>query len=798
MGASWRVIASILLLSTATLVLEVSLTRILSIALWYHFAALIIAIALLGFGASGTYLALVPGRPPQAVERRMSSFTLLFAVVVPLGYLASQALPFDPYLLLWEKGQALLLLGHSLALGAPFFAAGAAIGLAFSAYPAEAGRIYFGNLLGSALGCLVAVSLSSLLSGPGLILFAALLGAVASLWLRGGILVKSLLALALTLSLLIPDLLPLRISEYKALSLLLKLPDARLLKTVWDPISRVDVVESQSLRHAPGLSFAFRGSLPRQLGLTIDGNGLTPITHFDGNRETLTYLDFQSSALAYHLKPRPTVLILGPGGGADLLLGLYHGAERLVGVELNGTVVRLLKEDYAGFAGRIYNLPQVTIEVEEGRSYAKRSLETFDIIQLSLLDSFAAASAGVLSGSETYLYTVEAVQDFLKRLNPDGLFSITRWLRLPPRETLRVFAIAVQALEGMGINDPGKRLAFIRSWATGTILIKKSPFTGGELNEIRRFSEERGFDLVFLPDLREGEANRFNRLQEDSFYEGAKRLLDRAGRQEFLETYPFDLSPTTDDRPFFFHFLKWKNLPFLLETARKQGLPLPEWGPVLSIMALLQALFLSVLLILLPLKRLNGKAPNGWLLLYFASLGIGFMFVELSLIQRLILFLGHPTYAISVVLFSLLLFSGLGAYLSGRILPDPERTLPPLLPLVAVLILLYAMALPPLLTTFMGLPKPGRLLLAALLLAPLGLLLGVPFPSGIRIVGQTNPPSIPWAWGANGCASVAGALASPILAASTGFTVVLLAAAGMYLAAFAAIKGVIGGGRVQA
>lgn len=785
-----RTTLGILLISTATLAFEVSLTRIFSVSLWYHFAALIIAIALLGFGASGTFLALLPRRPGEEVGRPLSRFALLFAMSTPLGYLAVQALPFDPYLLPWERSQLLSLLGYCSALSVPFFAAGCSIGTALAAYPSEAGRLYFGNLLGSALGCLLVVGAVSPLGGQGMIALSALLGLLASFLFVGNstknLLWRGIMAMILFTLLLKPSLLPLRLSQYKALSLLLRLPDAKLLKTEWNPISRVDVVESKSLHHAPGLSFAFRGSIPPQLGITTDGDGLSAITRFGGDLSTLDFLDQQSSALAYHIRSRSKVLILGPGGGADVLLALYHRARMIVGVELNPTVVRLVEEDYASFAGGVYHLPQVRIEVEEGRHFVRRSREAFDVIQLSLLDSFAAAAAGVLSGSETYLYTVEAFQEAFRRLTPEGVLSITRWLRLPPRDTLRVFVTALEALEESGVEEPARHLAFIRSWATGTILVKQSPFTQEELRRIRAFAGARGFDLVHLPGLSVGETNRFNRLQEDLYAEGARKLLDRTRRRAFLEEYLFDVSPTTDDRPFFFNFFKLKSLPLLMELGG-QALPFLEWGPLLFPAALLQALVLSLLFILLPLRwlRAHGPKPLRRLFLYFTSLGVGFMLVELSLIQQLILFLGHPTYAISLILFSLLLLSGLGSAIS-KTFTRPERALPRILPALALTILGYAILLPKLLSILILLPKPLRLLSTPPLLAPIGLLLGMPFPLGIQQAGRLGSRMIPWAWGINGCASVVGTLAAPILAAWAGFTAVLIVAAASYSIAWLA------------
>ncbi|MBI5166596.1 MAG: SAM-dependent methyltransferase [candidate division NC10 bacterium] len=786
----------ILLLSTATLALEVSLTRIFSVSLWYHFAFLVISLALLGFGASGSLLALCPALSRGELHRWLSDLSAAFAASLLFAYLLILALPLDPYLLFWDRLQLLFLFIYYLAWGVPFLAAGCALGLALTRLSREAGRIYASNLVGSAIGCLALVLAVPLFGGPGVLLLSALLALLASL--SFGFRLSRLRLVALTLPslallfilLYFSPRLPLPISEYKGLRTTLTLPDARILFTEWSTVSRVDVIESRYLRLAPGLSLLFRGEIPPQLGLAIDGEGLSPITRFDGDVGTLAFTDYLSSSLTYHLKEGPKVLILGPGGGLDILAALYHRARAIVAVELDPSVAKAVGERFTAFAGGLYRLPHVRVKVAEGRSFIRRGTERYDIIQISLLDSFAATAAGVSSLNENYLYTVEALQDYYTRLEPGGILSITRWLRLPPRDEVRIFATALTALEELGLPRPREHLAFIRSWSSATILLKRDPFTPYELQKIRRFSEERGFDLVYLPDLRPEELNRFNRLEEPYYNQVVKKLLDKEGRGEFYRNYLFDIEPAIDDKPFFFHFFKWKSLGFLLTSLGRQHLPLGEWGYLVLLAALAQALLASSLLVLLPLMFRRGLPHGGArALLYFAALGLGFIFIEIALIQKFVLFLGHPTYALTVILFSLLLFSGIGSYLSGILPIRPWRRVSAAIAGISLLTLVYLWALPLLFRTLIGEDLPWRVLLAVLLLGPLGLLMGVPFPSGIEILGRDSPGLIPWAWGINGSASVIASILAILIAVSWGFRAVLALAALIYLAGLGAMAG---------
>ncbi|MGH9804579.1 MAG: spermidine synthase, partial [Candidatus Acidiferrales bacterium] len=592
-----RPLLALLLLSSAVLAYQIALMRAFSISLWHHFAYMVISIALLGFGASGTFLALWRRREQQTAEA-FAAFAALFALSLPVSFAVAQRIPFNPFLLLWEPRQLLGLSLYYLVLFVPFFLAATAIGLLLVARAREAPRVYFFNLLGSGLGSLLAVIFLFLVPAERSVLLiyalaagAALLVAEALPRLGRAAVVLSLVAAFYAFHL--GGFLAIHPSQYKGLSTALNLPGAEILAQRSSPLGRVDILRSPAFRHAPGLSLVSPALPPPQLGVFIDAESAGAFTAFDDRRESVEFLDWTSAAAHFNLhldSHGRRVLVLGAGGGADVLLALYHGAARpAVGgarvdaVELNPHLIALARREFAGFTGHLFHRPQVSIHFGEARAFLERaargSPQQFDLIQISLLDSLAASAAGVTALDENYLYTVEALDRATGLLSPDGVLAITRWLKMPPRDSLKLFLTAVAALEARGATNPGDHLAFVRSWATGTLLIKRSPFTPGEIAALKQFCEERLFDLDYFPGIRPEDANRFNRLDRSYYFEAARDILAGPDRRAaLLRDYPFNLAPATDDRPFFQHFFRWRALPLLLEAYGRQGLPFLEWG----------------------------------------------------------------------------------------------------------------------------------------------------------------------------------------------------------------------------
>jgi hypothetical protein len=402
---------------------------------------------------------------------------------------------------------------------------------------------------------------------------------------------------------------------------------------------------------------------------------------------------------------------------------------------------------------------------------------------VALLDSFNASSAGLYALSENYLYTQEAFAVYLEHLRPGGILGITRWTKVPPRDSLKIFATAIAASRQAGVTKPENNLLMIRSWNTSTLLVKNEAFNNEEIKRLKTFCRERWFDLVHYPGIAPGEANRYNQLQEPWYFEGAQALLG-PGRDRFLDGYKFDIHPTTDDKPYFSRFLKLQTLPELLALKERGGLPLLEWGYLVLMATLVLAISASVLLVLLPLwlKRRSEPGERGlqWrFLVYFAAVGTAFMFVEIAFIQKLILFLHHPLYAVSVVLCFFLVFAGLGSLVSTR-----WRAQVPLLLIstgIGVIAVLYTLALSSLFEHLALVSTPVKILVSALLIAPLAFLMGMPFPLGLDVVVQRLPSWIPWAWGVNGSASVVGTILAMLLAIHVGFVLVVYLAVALYL-----------------
>ncbi|MBL6933943.1 MAG: SAM-dependent methyltransferase [Alphaproteobacteria bacterium] len=791
---------AISLISASAIAYEILLMRLFSIIQWHHFAYMIISLALLGYGASGTLIALARDRLLPRFETAFACAAALFGITSVSGFALAQALPFNPLEMVWDQRQLLHLLLLYLVLAVPFLCAATCLGLAFSRFSQRITTLYCADLTGAGIGALGIVFLMFLfppatclkiLSGAGFVA-----AALVFTERRDG----RAIALALgTAGLILPFLWPQaltapHLSPYKGLSQMLQMPEARVLLERSSPLGTLTVVESPRvpLRYAPGRSLLSGNPIPPQLGVFTDGGGMTAITRYDGSHETLAYLDSQTAALPFSILKRPKVLILGAGGGSDVLRALYHHARQIDAVELNPQMLELVGRDFADHAGNLYNLPQVQTHEAEARGFAARSGESYDLIQLSLLDSFTASSAGLHALSESTLYTVEAFRAYFSRLAPGGVLAVTRWLKLPPRDTLKLFVTAAQAQEALGIGNPGARMVLIRGWNTATLLVKNGAFTAPELENIRTFSRDRGFDLAYVPGMSATEANRHNILARPFLFEGARALLG-SGREEFIATYKFHVAPASDDSPYFFHFFTWRALPEFLELRGRGGVSLVEWSYVILLATLVQAIAASLLLILLPLKALKRQrkipAPPGArrrTAIYFSAIGLAFLFMEISFMQRFAPFLSHPLYAIAVVLSAFLVFAGLGSA-AARIIVGRFGLRGPELPVsgIVVLALAYLFVLPPLFELFMTLPQAGRVAVAIVVIAPLAFCMGMPFPLGLRQISSQTPELVPWAWGINGCASVISAVLAAILAIEFGFTVVVCAAAALYvLAAF--------------
>ncbi len=768
--------------------------RLYSIIQWHHFAYMMISLALLGYGVSGAFLTLLQ-RP--LLQRFAVSYIInlaLFGIAAVGCFLIAQHIPFNAEEVLWDARQSVWLLSTYLLLAVPFFFAANAIGLALIRYRVRLSRIYAADLLGAGLGSIGILALLFVVLPLQALTVLGLLGICAALlavWelRQGATAAWLLLPLAAALLLIPTSWSTLEMSPYKGLNQALLVKDTRIITERSSPLGLLSVVESAAipLRHAPGLSLNASTEIPAQLGVFIDGDGLSVITRYDGDRQTLAHLDQLTSALPYHLQSTNRVLVLGAGGGADVLQARYHHVTNIDAVELNPQFARLVTTDYADFAGHLYDEPGVTLHIGEARSFAAGSPGGYDLIQVSLLDSFSASASGQYALSGNHLYTTEALAEFIQKLAPDGFLSITRWIKMPPRDTLKLFATAIAALRAGGIDDPGQQLILIRGWQTSTLLVKNGAVSAQDIERVRAFCAARSFDVAWYPGITGAESNRYNRLRDAWFHDAAAALLGGAP-EHFLADYKFNLHPASDDQPYFFHFFKWQTLPEILQLRKRGGASLTDAGYLVLVATLLQAVIASLLLILLPIwivRRRSNPAEQGvrrsMVIGYFFLLGLAFLFIEIAFIQKFLLFLHHPLYAIAVVLSSFLVFSGLGSAWSGRVLSGGRgRLLSQVITGIVVLGMVYLLLLDPLLDYLAWLPDVLRILMSVVLIAPLAFCMGMPFPLGLARLADVAPGLIPWAWAINGCASVISAVLATLLAIHFGFPTVIAAALVLY------------------
>lgn len=750
LAAKSRIYYGIFTVSLATLALEISLVRFFSIALWYHFAFMIVSIALFGIAAAGTFLSI------KKIKSKNILFnsSLLFSLSAVIGFFILNKLSFDPFRAMLNFSELFKLLFYYIFLGLPFFFFGIIVAYSFFRHQKNSGKLYFYNLLGSALGTILAIPLIAFFNVK-IIFVIGIIGLISALFFISFRSNKRLVVYFLIIIFLILLFTPFKIniSQYKELNLALNFPDSTLLFTEYNSFSRVDVVNSSFTRYAPGLSPSFKGELPEQLGILVDAGNMNSIT----NDKNLEFIDYLPNSIAYSLKKNPAILVVNAGAGLDVLSALYYNST-VTALETNPIIIDLLRGEYRGFSGDIYN--KADIYLGEGRSFIKRK-EKYDVIILSLAGNVLSSSAGLTSLSENYLLTVEAFKDYLNSLNEDGVLIITRWLLYPPRESLRLFSIALEAVEK-------ENIAMFRSWTTTTLLISKNKLSNKTIKKIKDFTNKNKFDIIYLPS--DFTPNRYGKFKEPYYHDSIRSLLQN--KEKFQKNYLFNIAPTYDDRPFYFNFFKFSKLPELYKTIGNNWQPFFDSGFLLFFI-LAQALILSLVCILLPLKFFKNKRIKK--LIYFFCLGISYLFIEIVLIQKFILFLGHVIYSTTAVIFSVLLFSSLGAYLSNNM---ELRKIRKIIPILFFMIIIYSIFLPIILDKFIIFNLIIKLIISILVIAPLGFIMGMPFPLGIRII---NKKLIPWAWAVNGTASVLSPIIAVLIALFFGYSVVLILAAVIYL-----------------
>ncbi|MDP1772365.1 MAG: SAM-dependent methyltransferase [Methylobacter sp.] len=808
-------LAAVGIISASSLAYEVLLMRLFSIIQWHHFAYMMISLALLGYGVSGVFLALNRDRLVRLFPIAIMANMLLFSLFAPACFLLAQQIPFNPAEMLWSPVQPLYLCSIYLVLTVPFFFAANVIGLSLYHYKNQISSIYAADLFGAGLGSVAVILLLFIVFPEQILAVLMLSGILATLLVSsfafcgqpGNTKHWAIASVIIGLAIIFtpPGWITLKVSPYKTQNQVLQIPGTKIIDRYSSPLGLISVVKSEMtpLRHAPGLSLNATTEPPEQLAVFTDADNITAITRYNGKPETLGYLDQTTSALPYHLKQLSDILILGAGTGSDVLQATFHAIKHIDAVELNPQVIDLVQRNYADFAGYLYSNPHVNVHVDEARSYLATTDKTYDLINISLLDAFGASAAGLYSMAENYLYTEQAIQEYLRHVSPDGYLSITRWIKVPPRDEPKLLATVINALKKTGVRQPGLQMVMIRGWQTSTLIVKNGALSDDEIARLKQFCDELSFDPVYYPGISESEVNRFNIQHQPYLYQAATALLGD-NSQAFIDDYKFHIEPATDDRPYLFHFFKWRTLHEILSLLGSGGNFLLESGYLLLIVALLQAIVASLALIALPLwlwKAKLGIEPESGshlhMLVYFFCLGLAFLFIEIGFIQKFILILHHPLYAITVVLSTFLLTAGAGSYFSTQLSCRTEKSAF-LLPMAAIALLsiAYSLGFESIAGFLLKTGNLSRYLLSIVLIAPLGFFMGMPFPMALTKISQTTPALIPWAWGINGCASVISAILATLIAMQFGFTVLIFMAVALYGVAAWCFPSLTNGGKI--
>jgi hypothetical protein len=543
---------------------------------------------------------------------------------------------------------------------------------------------------------------------------------------------------------------------------------------VWNAFSRISAFDYANDAGQPlGLSTKPAGGFPPSMMLDIDGTAWTPMMRYQGDPASIQFLRDSVLYLAHQVKRDADVLVIGTGGGRDLLAARAFDQRSILGLELNPLMRHVVEERYGDYSGRPYTTIGATVVDDEARSRLAKVDQRFDVIQLSLIDTFSLNAAGGVVFSENYLYTVEAFREYFRHLTDDGILTVSRYFAPKyPLEMLRLLAMARQAWAAEGVTDFASHVVVLSQSINATMLVKRSPFTADERAVIEALARDKGFVVRYLPG-------------RDDVHPDLRELITTADLPTFLAFYPFILEPPTDDRPFFFHFLRGP-LQAIPTDNEDPFQILRQWNDAQMLMYLLIGVVtsLAAVFFLGPLLLVARRAVSGAplsrvapLLLYFACLGYGFMMLEIPLMQRFILFLGYPVYALAVILFALLLFSGLGSLASSRI---GAHNLPRLLLVIIALGALYVWGVPHVIEPLMGLGIAAKIAVTVLLLAPLGLVLGMAYPLGIGRLVQVSDGLVAWAWGLNAALSVVASVLATYLGSRFGFSAAMATGVAAY------------------
>ena len=812
-------LAALFFISAAGIAFELYIMRIFSVGSWSNFGSLVISTALLGIGLAGIILTFVE----EHIRKRPEMYLSILAIALPLfmtgAVIVAQMVPFNPIFLASDSRQLWFIGAYYIIYGLPFFIIAAYVGITFIYLRDRIQGVYFWNMIGSGIGGLFIVLFMFFLPTQYLLLpilaltiFAALLSCCRKngKWNFPILYVIGLSLTAIGSIVLTFFLGNIRISDYKDISYVRRYADSTLVHHSYGPAGEYHVYASRYFHFAPGLSdnAVLRiDNLPAQLywGFFIDGSG--PIGIMGSLRdEEKVYMDYLPMAAPYTMLSSPNVLLVNLCGGINAQVALYNGARSIDILEPSVEMIRLLKDDptVSRFTGNLLNTERINVIRGEGRSHSANNAETYDLIEISLVDSVGLTDSGGYTVHEDFKYTVEAFTEYFKGLKDGGILSVTVCDRLnPPRNVPRLLNTIISAMKESGFREPEKSLySFGLLRSTSTILVKKGSFTTRDLNDLNNFVKNCSFEIFYAPGvdlpLRDlnilmasyryqfedstGAAVMETFTNADMYRTVIPRFL--AGEAEKIEAdYIFDIRPILDSRPYYTGFLKMDELPMYLDQLRDIS---EEWGYLLLFAMLIQACLFGLIVILLPVigrRKTLFKKRRGTIgiILYYAGLGLGYMLIEIYLIQRLAVFLSNPTYSTSIVITVMLISSALGNITSGLLKRYRVFVVPIACVLVSGGFLFYILGLDSFLAIFHSSSMMTRFFVAALIIAPPAFFMGVPYPNGLDSLQERKPHLLPWAWGMNGGLSLVGSALARIFSVSSGFPVLLKIGICIYL-----------------
>ncbi|MDO9154682.1 MAG: hypothetical protein Q7U47_13435 [Paludibacter sp.] len=766
------------LISAAIIAFQLVLMQILSYIQWYHFAYMIISVALLGFGAAGTFLTVFR-------KKLQRNYALIFPLLLFItGILMSivviiantETVRFDSLLIFHDFRYAGRLVATYFIFFLPFFTGALAIGMSFLKFAGKIGKIYFSNLVGSGIGGIIALLLMQFVLPqqlPLIIAVIALAGGFVSFPKNAG---KLLQSVALVSIVVLPAVLfipyKLKPSEYKDISKTLLLPDATVEYEKSSPYGLVQVVSSPVLRYAPGVSLGYRGTFSVQKAVFNNGNWngfLIPAT----DREETSILDFTPQSLPYQIAKNEKVLILDAATGENVALALSHNVTEIVATEANAAIFSLLQHSFATY-------DQVKLRHTLSRTFLVSDTSGYQLIELPVIGSFFGNS-GLNAVESHFELSIEAFHDMWDRLADNGMISVSCWMDYPVRNAYRLLAVIDRLLKEKKIKHPEKHIIAIRSWCAVAFFVNKSEFSRNQEIQAQQFCNDMMFDPLLMPGSTAIDTGSFNVLQDTSFFRNIKRLLSsEEEKNAFFKEYPYRIQPVTDNRPFFFQHIRWSGIQQVISSFRKGGLPFLELGYLLVLFTFVQILFIAGFFIIVPLFFKRWKSKDKFrVFFYFSGIGLAYMFVEIVFIQHFTFYFGQAIYAAAASISMLLIASGLGSYYS--VFLQITKKILFLIPIIiGVVLLIYSFLLPTVLSLTIGVALPLKIFISIVLTGIPGFLLGIPFPAGIKYLSEKRQADIPRAWAFNGYFSVISTALATIIAVEAGYVLLLLIAGVTY------------------